>query len=348
MEFVKCGRPLELDPVLDQFIRANGGLFTHSLQWIRFLSRWLGVENESFVALSEGRPRAYLPILVKDGPLGKVANSSPFYGSNGGIIVDQELTPEEQLATKERMLMYLNENARDNALTCIVTNPLYQDQVFYETRFPFQFTDSRVGQLTPLPGTESELLDMYHSKTRNMIRKAQKSGVAVSRSPDPVDLAFLIRTHHQNMEQIGGIPKEEAFFTKAFVELSDHLQLWLARLDGEPVAALLLFVTENVVEYFTPVVRAEYRSMQPLSLLIYDAMKSAVNDHRKWWNWGGTWRTQEGVYRFKERWGTEDKPYQYFIQTAYADAFRGSTKEALLENYRYFYTIPFDALTRNH
>jgi len=63
----------------------------------------------------------------------------------------------------------------------------------------------------------------------------------------------------------------------------------------------------------------------------------------KWWNWGGTWLTQDGVYRFKNKFGAVDKEYKYFIKINNRDIYN-SSKEELLKEYDNFYVIPFDKL----
>ena len=35
---------------------------------------------------------------------------------------------------------------------------------------------------------------------------------------------------------------------------------------------------------------------------------------KAWFNFGGTWLTQEGVHRFKRKWGARAVSYRYFTQ----------------------------------
>ena len=88
----------------------------------------------------------------------------------------------------------------------------------------------------------------------------------------------------------------------------------MAEKGGEPIAALLVFYFNKTVEYFTPATIHEFRNDQPSALIIHEAMKAAAKDGYKYWNWGGTWESQEGVYDFKKRWGASDHRYEYFIQ----------------------------------
>jgi hypothetical protein len=82
-------------------------------------------------------------------------------------------------------------------------------------------------------------------------------------------------------------------------------------------------------------------------MLIFLAMQDAIKDKQcSLWNWGGTWKSQKGVYKFKSRWNTLDHPYYYLIKT-YKDKeyFEQIGKEKLVEHYPFFYTVPFNTLS---
>ena len=67
----------------------------------------------------------------------------------------------------------------------------------------------------------------------------------------------------------------------------------------------------KTVEYFTPVVKVEYKNTQVLSKIIFEAMIEASSKGFKTWNWGGTWFSQNSVHRFKKRWSTYELTYSY-------------------------------------
>ena len=176
-----------------------------------------------------------------------------------------------------------------------------------------------------------------------MVRKAEKLGVAVA--TDEGEMDFLVQTHAENMMEVGGRPKNAAFFglvARRFKHGPEY-RIYVARIDGRPVAAVLLFYYNGTVEYFTPVVRKEYRETQALSLAIYRAMCDASIAGFRWWNWGGTWSSQEGVYRFKKRWGTQDRPYTYFVRLN-DESLRRLKAQALLDAYPDFFVLPFSQL----
>ena len=90
------------------------------------------------------------------------------------------------------------------------------------------------------------------------------------------------------MSKINGKAKALSAF-KAIHKIFNYdedYRIYQARKEGVIVACLLLFYYKDTVEYFTPTVREEYKSQQPLSALILHAMYDAViekNLHR--WNW---------------------------------------------------------------
>jgi hypothetical protein len=73
-------------------------------------------------------------------------------------------------------------------------------------------------------------------------------------------------------------------------------------------------------------------------------MVDAAKRGFEWWNWGGTWRSQKGVYGFKKRWGTGEFPYYYYTRV-YDQKLLQCSKEEIIREYPYFYVVPFDVLS---
>ena len=205
---------------------------------------------------------------------------------------------------------------------------------------------------TPLPlytdKIDDDLMKIIHSKTRNLIRKAQKMDMKYYHSNSFEDLEFLAEVHKQNMEAVGAPPKELDFFIKIseIFEYDKDYRIYIAELDGVKIGALLIVYFNKTIEYFTPAIKVEYRNYQPLNLLIYNAMKDMSEKGYKNWNWGGTTIPgMEGVYHFKKRWGSDECNY-YYYNTFYKnlDIIRGLSKKDLLNEYPFFYVIPFSKL----
>ena len=317
----------------------EGALLYHSIAYRNLLLELLQCESEYYIAVENEKVCGVLPLLKKKGAYGWVYNALPFYGSNGGI-----------LTTEERILRALIDKynqiitVQDVASATMISNPLVKADL---TKAKHDLVDERIGQFTKLdyPGDKAEsLMSAFHQKTRNMIKKALKSGVDVE--IDNGQMSFVYELHEENIRAIGGKPKSKTFFDliPKYFEAGKDFNIYLAQKDGKPIGALLLFYFKDTVEYFTPVIVEEYRTYQPLSLIIYEAMVQSACNGSTVWNWGGTWLTQEGVYRFKKRWGTADIPYYYYTKINNSELYM-SSKETLLSEYENFFVIPFHYLS---
>ncbi len=80
-----------------------------------------------------------------------------------------------------------------------------------------------------------------------------------------------------------------------------------------------------------------------MALILYRAMEDAAARGCTCWNWGGTWLSQQGVYRFKRKWGAGDRRYRYYVRVNDEGVLHRSPGE-LLSAYPDFYVVPFDRL----
>ncbi|MEO5345000.1 MAG: GNAT family N-acetyltransferase [Magnetococcus sp. YQC-9] len=290
-----------------------------------------------------GAVRGSLICLIQKGPWGFIANVLPFFSGPAGLVV-----PDGDLAVKSALLgHYLAEvRARGCVAATFVTSPLDVDSARYHAWLAPTFVDERVGLITPLPppsgGLEQALLEMCRQKTRPPIRKSLRVGFQLEVAGSEENWSFLRATHRHNMAQLNAAARPDAFFDYMRSPDSASLmrRLYVARLDGTPVAALLLLDHHRTVEYFVPVIVEAYRSLQPLSFLIFHAMRESVEAGKRWWNWGGTGLTQSTLYRFKKGFGAVDHRYFYFVHL-FDPALLRVDRQSLMTAYPFFFTYPF-------
>jgi hypothetical protein len=314
-------------------------LFYYAPVYRDFLVDLLGCRADYRLALENGRITGLLPLMLQDGPWGTVVNSLPFFGSNGGVLAT---------TTSASRALYAEFDALAGesgiAAATIVTHPFRQ---VGSPPVRCDFVDQRIGQWTRLPeaGPEAEarLMASFDGAARRNVRKARSEGVTVRVDCDAVD--FLERVHTENMAAMGGRAKSHDFFVRigSHFEAGREFRIYVSERAGRLTAGLLVFLFGRTVEYFTPVVVEEERTYQPMALILHTAMMDALTEGYRWWNWGGTWSSQEGVYRFKRKWGAQDLPYKYYIRLNRRDIL-SRTPQALLEAYPNFYVVPFGVL----
>lgn len=319
------------------------GLIYATPRFMSILSESLEAEAHWLIVERGGSPTALLPFLEKDGAQGSVINSLPFFGSNGGPIATQS---ESESVDKVMQAFVDYALTRSRLLSStFVENPLAPLVRSADGSTPLGHpTDTRISQITDLDsvGTVDALMQRFDDPRPRNIRKAIKVGISVVEDPSDAAFQFLIDTHVSNMTAIGGLPKQAQFFGRLRAVLRpNEWRLHIGRLGREPVAALLTLRHNRTVEYFTPVIREEFRSTQALSYIIFEAMWQAAQEGYSRWNWGGTWLSQTGVYEFKRKWGAQECRYVYFTHI-HDEAVLEFTPELCQAEYPYFYLYPFD------
>ncbi len=314
----------------------------HSEAYCRFAAR-LGNFSTRVFAVREGEcVSAAIALSYKEGPAGVVINSSPFFGSHGGIL-------SKDAAAGTLLSACVREQHDEPAVVSTTIIPsLWAAPGEEPPGLPGRrFEDHRIGMVTELPPSSAHahdvLLASFSSPARRDVRKAQRAGLTVAIENQA--LGELCRLHQGNMQDIGVKAKPDEFFTLLpdFFNAGENYQLYTARLDSELVAALLVFYFKDTVEYYTPATLKAHRNLEAPSLLIFQAMCDAIDSGYRRWNWGGTQASQQGVYKFKKKWGTVELPYKYHI-FAKREGLLDHDAAFFQEHYDYFYAVPFSEL----
>jgi len=339
----------QIDDELDEFLqRAEGALVYYSSAYRRFLNQILpDAYPLTLIAREDGRIVGLLPSFVQIDPeSGAVANSMPFFGSHGGAIVERAHENREDIASSLYTLFSQQLCEHSIVSATIVENLFVPISERQRNILNFDAVDDRIGQFTHLPSNahdiEESLFAMFHQKTRNAVRKGIQCGYSFNEQDDSQSLHWLQATHDASISALGGVVKPPSIFhaLTASFHLGNEARLWLARADGKPVAGILFIVFERTLEYFTPVVDPEFREKQALSALIFHCMGRFAREGYNLWNWGGTWRSQEGVARFKSRWGASQRIYRYFNQVS-DKSLLAKEKEVLRAQFPWFYVCRY-------
>jgi hypothetical protein len=338
---------------------SRNGMLYHSIKWKEVLQCFTNTDPLYIVAKEHGEIVGALPAFMKrNKKYGNVLNSLPFYGSQGGPIVSPYLDGNQRIEVKKALLHAFKRFAKENDCisSTLITTPFETDlSVLGETLKP-DFTDSRIGQITifkeKIADVENEILyRTIEKRCRTSIRKAQKDGVKVEFAQDLKNLDDFIEIYKKGMTTKGGITKPFRFFKMSTDILSQNesFRLLFARRDEEILGGLLLFYYKNMVEYYAPCFKLEYSKHQPLSLLVYEAMKDAIKNGYNLWNFGGGGERLPGVYMFKKSWGAKDFPYYYYVNY-YKDltCIKAASIKTILTEYEWFYVLPFDELSNRH
>ena len=177
-----------------------------------------------------------------------------------------------------------------------------------------QFRNSVLVYLQP---AEDEMLARMKQKTRYNVRLAEKKGVAV-RAGTLDDLPMLYKMYAETSVRDGFVIRDEGYYQtvwRLFMQPTVHGQPstvpLIAEVDGQPVAAIFLFMFTGRAYYVYGMSRDAHREKMPTYLLQWEAMRRAKTAGCTVYDlWGAPEVFDEsdsmwGVYRFKEGLGGE-------------------------------------------
>ncbi|BDQ34709.1 GNAT family N-acetyltransferase [Pseudodesulfovibrio portus] len=325
----------------DRFLRhVPNWMLYHHPQWLALVEAVTGADLNYVTADEGGEIAAAIPFFVsRDMGGGSVINSSPFFGSVGGILFREGADP----ACAGPMLEALDEFAAAHGVVSatIVTSPLDDTGgalAGWATEAPL----ARTAQVTELPACDEDLFGLLHNSKQRNIRSAGKKGVTVRPGGD-ADWQWFEAVHRSSMAALNGTPKPPAFFDcmKGSLHGGAGLKILVAEHESAPCAGLIYSTGGICGEYLVPVYEPEKSSLFGLQLLIYESLLDSRRDGCRFWNFGGTWPSQEGLYRFKRQWAAVDHAYEYHIKV-YRPRLLELGADEILKYYPWFFCYPFN------
>ena len=311
---------------------------SYTLAYRDLLTELLGCQARYAVALRGEAVVGVMPLMSFEGVAGTVLNSLPYFGSNGGPLADDA-------EACDALCAWYAEEAQAPGIVAatVIANP-------FAARAPsvvHDVTDVRIAHVTSLTGdgdAHDRIWAAIDGSARRNVGKAQRCGTVVA--VENASLADLEHLHRRSMAAIGASIKSHEFFAgvQRHFQPGIDFDLYVARIGGEAVAALLVFYCAKTVDYYVPAVSPEHRSEQPMAAILLQAMSDAARSGRVRWNWGGSWPSHESLQRFKAKWG--GAPCEYRYETKLNDrSLLQASQQDLLTAYPGFYVVPFSCLT---
>lgn len=141
------------------------------------------------------------------------------------------------------------------------------------------------------------------SKCRNMIRKAEKSGVVIKHSKDKPLLDNFMSIYNETMNKDSAIQYyyfKKEFYELIYNELHDNYEMFYAEVDGKIVAMSIILFANNKMHYHLSGSLSEYRNFAPTNLLLYKAACWGCEQEFMTFHLGGGLGSKEdNLYKFK-------------------------------------------------
>jgi len=340
---------LEYTSFLEKTGMKSSSVLGYHFPFYRSMLEEIGVGTPMYIGLRDQNDNlvAILPGFIKHGDLGTVYSSLPFFGPNAGILVSPEINQPELVY--QHIFNYLFEQlGKFNMLSASIYTPFNHSELL---SFYRQFSKPSIVIDKFTSYIKLEHLSV-NKKLEYDIRKALKMGVTLRTSiRDEADIQAIFQIYRKNCEDYGipVKPRECIQFLLEQSTESKNIGIYLAEYENKIIGALIMIYSPTVASYYLPCSLHEYRSYQPVSFLIHHAFRDAMSRSIKIWNWESSPSKESGVFKFKQKWGSEEGEYKIFVYP-YRDQqfFKNTGQQNIEASYPYYFVYPFSLISDDH
>lgn len=240
----------------------------------------------------------------------KVAKS-PYGGSYGGIVVEEDVKFRYVERMVQSTLEYLEEQGVDELVVC--PRPREQHRTassyleFHLSNHGFQVEDRQVTHVLDLSRFESDPFDIYEGRCRTAVRKARDEGVEVERNSEEWQEFYdlLLETYDRHGKEPTHSLDELRRLKQRF---PDSIVLSVARYDGEIIAGQVGFVLDaRTYMHFYNCRSEDHKRLNGVNLLIDREIRWAKRQGHEYFDLGTSvegFEWNPGLVKFKESFGT--------------------------------------------
>ncbi len=141
------------------------------------------------------------------------------------------------------------------------------------------------------------------SKNRNMVRKAQKSGVKIYHSNSPDIYNAFKKIYNITMDSDNARPYyyfSDDFYNSIQLDMENESQVFWGEVSGQIIAASIVISANGHMNYHLSGSLREYQHLAPTNLLLYKAALWGLSNGYKTFHLGGGLGSKEdSLYKFK-------------------------------------------------
>jgi hypothetical protein len=260
---------------IDNFIELNSGLIFHEIKFNEIASEIFNSSLSYFLAYTDKRLVGICPVhSIKRGILSNTySNNGSFEIPYGGWVFDDKFTSFQSLWNN--LPIRINESLTYwSSFMKEIPEKLKKEGKKFQTG------------LVNLSKSEKELFDnVIHSKRRNMIRKAEKSGITIKKFGTeglPIYFNFI-----QQMYKKAGLKEPHLNYCKEILNAynkTGNALLMVAFQEEQPLAGIIIVGNKNVMHYWQGASMNEVPNFGQGELLQWEAIKWAKKQEAQYYD----------------------------------------------------------------
>lgn len=274
----------------------------HNFAWVESVEQAYGHPNISQIALRDDKVVGVLPVIKMQIPLSGYYYCSLPFCDMGYAIADDEQT-----------LSALLDKLREMKSSSAAKKIEYRDKSNIEADDARQeLTGRKVSMLLSLPETPEELLKGFKSKLRSQIRKAEKNGLTyqTGNSQELLDSFYQVFIH--NMRKLGSPVHSKHWFDALRKNYQDDLLISVVYTGSTPIGSGIVLRNSKKACIPWASTLAEHNRLAPNMMLYWSLLKEVTDTGSREFDFGRSTHG-EGTYKFKQQWGAQPRPLNWFL-----------------------------------
>lgn len=296
-----------------------------------------------------------IPLYYFNGESGSILTSVPHAGPLGGCVSRQDLADSLRRAVYRLLVEKAIDLARE--LRCIslsiITNPFLQDSGFYNEPIQPNYIFNNFTQVIDLKnmftasGRYNTGRARYNNHINKNLAKAKDAGISV-RWGDKGDFEFWYGIHCKRHAELGQapLPKQLLEGILSIMQPAGMGGLAVTKIKDKIIGGCYYIWNKKIADAFIMSGDSDYFEYGINHAVTDFALRYFSKHGLEWFNWQSC-KKPSGVYNFKERWGSQERNYQFLTWT-----FQGFNKiftegvEIVSKLYQWHYVAPFEAIEK--
>jgi hypothetical protein len=158
--------------------------------------------------------------------------------------------------------------------------------------------------------------EIFHNFHRNCVqRKIRRAAQANLRYEEGTSESLLAKFYHLQLatrRKHGLPPQPAAWFRNLIACLGDKVKIHVASKDGSPIASIVTLRYKHVLVYKYGCSDHKSNHLGGMQLLFWQAIQAAKNDRLSEFDLGRSECDNQGLIKFKDRWGATRSTLTYF------------------------------------
>lgn len=289
-------------PEWDEYVNSHPHATNyHQYAWKKVIEESFGHEGLFLSARDgSGTIRGILPLIfMKSRVFGDFLVSMPFL-NYGGVLCDNLSC--ERVLLEEAQKLKIQFGVRSVEL-----RHLNKKCIGLPTK------SHKVSMFLDLASNEEDQWKRFNPKVRNQVRKAEKNGLQVISGRTELLNGFY-DVFCRNMRDLGTPVYGREFFRNILDTFPASTRILSVTLKGKTIASGIMTRFKDTVEVPWASSISDYLDLCPNNLLYWEAIRHAVQDRAKYFDFGRS-TPEGGTFRFKKQWGAEPLPlyWQYLL-----------------------------------